>query len=195
MINNYTFKKNITKRDLNYFLELNIPSIFNNFLYKICGNKGFYNYGKYSSNNSINSNNNLLIEIDKVQILVISITFKGKEYFDFLNMHDAQYDTQDDTHDDPLDDDPLDDDSYKKNIKINIERKHSTDNIHNILSLNNRFKLIKKEEEDDDEDDEDEDDEEDEEDEDDEEDKDDEENKDEDDEENKDEDDEEVKDE
>jgi hypothetical protein len=144
MINNYIFKKNITKRDLNYFLELNIPSIFDNFLYKIYGSNGFYNYGKYSSNKNIDSNNYLLIEIDKVQILFISIIFKETEYYDFLNMFDSF-------------DERLHDNSYKKNIKINIERKNNIENIQNILSLNDKFKLIKKKEEDEDEDDDEED--------------------------------------
>jgi hypothetical protein len=131
MINNYIFKKNISKKEVNYFLELNIPSIFNNFTYKICGDKGFYNYGNFSSNKNIDSNNNLLIEINRIQILFISITFNEKEYYDFLDMNNF-----------------LKDDSCKKNITINIERKTNIEKLENILSLGNKFKLMKKNDDD-----------------------------------------------
>ena len=33
----------------NFYLELKIPHIYNNFFYKIYGSEGFCNYGRYSS--------------------------------------------------------------------------------------------------------------------------------------------------
>lgn len=89
-MNNYNFEKRIYKNGMNYCLEISLPNNFNNFFYKVYGNNGFYNYGKYSSFKNTDSNNTLLININKIQYLFISliITKKNIEYYDFVDMND-----------------------------------------------------------------------------------------------------------
>jgi len=107
MLYNYHFNKKLKKNINSYSLEITIPNIYNNFHYKIYGNKGYYNYGKYSSINNTNLNNILTINIDKEQIIFINILQKEDEYYDFLNMKDEIKK------------------KYKKNIKMNIQKKYN----------------------------------------------------------------------
>jgi Ran GTPase-activating protein (RanGAP) involved in mRNA processing and transport len=112
MINNYNFDKKIIKDGNNYILEITIPSIYNNFFYKIYGSDGFYNYGKYSSFTNLVFNHKLTINIDKIQNIFINIVLKknNNEYYDFVNMNEI---TEKD---------------YEKNIKMNIKKKYNDNN-------------------------------------------------------------------
>ena len=116
MINNYNFDKKIIKDGNNYILEITIPSIYNNFFYKIYGSDGFYNYGKYSSFTNLVFNHKLTINIDKIQIVFINIVLKknNNEYYDFVNMNEI---TEKD---------------YEKNIKMNIKKKYNDNTIDEI---------------------------------------------------------------
>ena len=106
-MNNYNFEKRIYKNGINYCIEISLPNDFNSFFYKIYGNEGFYNYGKYSSYKNNDVNNTLLININKVQLLFISLieSKKNKEYYDFVDMNNH-----------------LENPDLLKNIKIKIER-------------------------------------------------------------------------
>ena len=92
MIEYYNFDKNIKKCGNNYVIELNIPNKFNNFYYKIFGNKGFYQYGKYIVNKNNNNDNIFSITLDEIQTICISVIItksnKEEEYFDFYNLSD-----------------------------------------------------------------------------------------------------------
>ena len=117
MINSYTFKKRIINNCDTYYLEIIFPDSFNDFIYKIYGDKGFIQHGKHNLYNNILKKNVLIIEIDKLQLIFISIIFSNKndELFDFVNLHDL-----------------LD---VKKNIKINIKKINSDNNIFNNLKI------------------------------------------------------------
>lgn len=87
MIENYNFEKNIKKNGNNYFLEIILPNNFNNFIYKIYGDNGFIQHGKYTSYKNIKTINLITIIIDKLQNIFLSFIVKNKkEYFDFINM-------------------------------------------------------------------------------------------------------------
>lgn len=102
MIENYKFEKNIKKIDKDYFLEIILPGNFNNFVYKIYGDKGFIQQGKFTAYKIIKSNNIITIIINKLQYIFINISIKNKkEYFDFINMKNYY---------------------ISKNIKMNIKR-------------------------------------------------------------------------
>ena len=119
MINSYNFKKKFINNSNTYYLEIIFPDSFNNFIYKIYGDKGFIQHGKHNLYNNILKKNSLIIEIDKLQLIFISIIFSDKknELFDFINLYNLL-------------------DIKKKNIKINIERINSgSNNIFNNLNL------------------------------------------------------------
>jgi len=144
MINNYIFDKKLIKNNNGYCLELIIPYKYNNFFYKIYGSEGFYSYGRYSSFNSINTenlNHKLIINIDNLQNIFINIILKENktEYYDFLNMNKELID------------------NYEKNIKMNIKKIYNNDNnifLDNLLQNNQINKKDNEEEKDSDEDDE-----------------------------------------
>lgn len=106
---NFNFIKKIKKNDLNYYLEITLPNNFNNIYYKIYGSCGFNQHGKYTSYKTINTDNILLISIDKIQTIFINILTNDKnvEYYDFINM-----------------DSFISLDENKKNIKMDIKRKY-----------------------------------------------------------------------
>jgi hypothetical protein len=120
MIVNYNFDKNIKKNGLNFFLEINIPKKINNFVYKIYGNSGFFQYGKYSSYKNNNQNNILVFNIEKIQIIFLSIIIykKNIEYFDFISMEN------------------IINKNNIKNITIDIKKKYIESNDEDTKSLN-----------------------------------------------------------
>jgi hypothetical protein len=135
MIEYYNFDKNIKKSGSNYIIEINIPNKFNNFYYKIFGNKGFYQYGKYIINKNNNTDNIFIITLDEIQIICFSIILNkssknDEEYFDFYNLYDILNDEK------------------KKNIEINIIKKNIDNNliheIDNKTSNNNNFYIMQK---------------------------------------------------
>jgi len=118
MIKSYTFKKKIINNCDTYYLEIIFPDSFNDFTYKIYGDKGFIQHGKHNLYNNILKKNVLIIEIDKLQLIFISILFndKNNELFDFINLHDLL--------------------NIKKNIKIDIQKINSVKcNIFNNLKV------------------------------------------------------------
>jgi hypothetical protein len=135
MIEYYNFDKNIKKSGSNYIIEINIPNKFNNFYYKIFGNKGFYQYGKYIINKNNNTDNIFIITLDEIQIICFSIILNksnknDEEYFDFYNLYDILNDEK------------------KKNIEINIIKKNIDNNliheIDNKTSNDNNFYIMQK---------------------------------------------------
>ena len=107
MISNYNFEKKIKKINNLYNLEIVLPNILNNFNYKIYGNNGFFQNGKFTTYKNINTDNTLVFSIDKIQIIFINIKINNKiEYFDFLDMSKK-----------------INNYNLTKNIKINIKRK------------------------------------------------------------------------
>jgi hypothetical protein len=135
MIEYYNFDKNIKKSGSNYIIEINIPNKFNNFYYKIFGNKGFYQYGKYIINKNNNTDNIFIITLDEIQIICFSIILNksnknDEEYFDFYNLYDILNDEK------------------KKNIEINIIKKNIDNNlIHemdNKTSNDSNFYIMQK---------------------------------------------------
>ena len=119
-MNNYNFEKRIYKNGITYCLEISLPNNFNNFFYKVYGNDGFYNYGKFSSYKNNETNNTLVINVNKVQYLFVSfiLTKKNKEYYDFIDMNNMVNNVD-----------------LFKNIKLKVEREDSE-----TSSIN--FKLI-----------------------------------------------------
>jgi len=108
-MNNYNFEKYIYKRGIDYYIELNLPQNFKSFIYKIYGNDGYYNFGKFTSYKN-SGNNTFIINVDKPQTIFILLTLykDTHEFFDFINMVNE------------LKDNLID---IKKNIKLNIMRK------------------------------------------------------------------------
>ena len=107
MILNYNFEKKIKIHDGYYLLELKISHTIPNFYYKIYGNSGFIQHGRYSCNKNICLDNILIFTIDKLQNIFINIKYgECNEYFDFLNM-----------------DEILNGLKSKQNIKLDIKRK------------------------------------------------------------------------
>ena len=87
MITNYNFEKTIKKNGNNYYLEIIIPNNINNFVYKIYGDNGFIQHGKYTFYKNVKTINIFTIIIDNIQNLFFNIIIKNdKEYFDFINM-------------------------------------------------------------------------------------------------------------
>ena len=120
-MNNYNFEKRIYKNGINYSLEISLPYKFNNFLYKVYGNEGFYNYGKFILYKNNEANNTLVININKVQYLFISlITKKNKEYYDFIDMNNM-----------------VNNIDSLKNIKLKIERENSESSSINFKLVDN----------------------------------------------------------
>ena len=98
----YNFSKSIKENNNIYFLELVIPHSFNNFSYKIYGDDGFVQNGKYTFYKNINIDNIIVISINKIQQLFLNIKLVDNiEYFDFINMSSML---------------------INKNIKINIKK-------------------------------------------------------------------------
>lgn len=121
-MNNYNFDKYIYKRGIDYYIELNLPQNFKSFIYKIYGNEGYYNFGKFTSYK--NSGKNIfIINVDKPQIIFILLTLNKDtyEFFDFINMVNE------------LEENSVD---IKKNIKLNITRKDNIEkeDIDNIMN-------------------------------------------------------------
>jgi len=109
MIINYDFEKTIKKNGDNYFLEIVIPNNLNNFVYKIYGDNGYIQHGKYTCYKNIKSINLFTITIDKLQTIFITIIIKNeKEYFDFINMENY---------------------FINKNIKMDIKREFSNNDL------------------------------------------------------------------
>lgn len=109
MIINYDFEKTIKKNGNNYFLEIVIPNNLNNFVYKIYGDNGYIQHGKYTCYKNIKSINLFTITIDKLQTIFITIIIKNeKEYFDFINMENY---------------------FINKNIKMDIKREFSNNDL------------------------------------------------------------------
>ena len=87
MITNFEFEKNIKKNGNDYFLEINIPNNINNFIYKIYGDQGFIQHGKFTCYKNIKTFNVFTIIIDKIQTIFFTLIIKNeKEYYDFINM-------------------------------------------------------------------------------------------------------------
>lgn len=102
MISHYNFSKSIKENNNIYFLELVIPHSFSNFSYKIYGDDGFVQNGKYTFYKNVNIDNIIVISINKIQQLFLNIKLLNNiEYFDFINMSSML---------------------INKNIKINIKK-------------------------------------------------------------------------
>jgi hypothetical protein len=121
-MNNYNFDKYIYKRGVDYYIELNLPQNFKSFIYKIYGDEGYYNFGKFTSYKN-SGNNTFIISIDKPQMIFIVLTLNKDtyEFFDFINMVSE------------LDENSID---IKKNIKLNIKRKDNIEkeDIDNLIN-------------------------------------------------------------
>ena len=117
MINSYNLKKKIINIYDTYYLEIIFPNDFNNFTYKIYGNKGFIQHGKHNLFDNILKKNVLIVEIDKLQLIFISIIFNdnNNEIFDFIDLNNLIH--------------------IKKNIKIDIKKINSEKNIFNNLKM------------------------------------------------------------
>lgn len=122
-MNNYNFEKYIYKKNNDYYLEFNLPINFKSFIYKIYGNEGYFNFGKYTSYKN-SGNNTFIISISSPQLIFIVLTLnKGEsEYFDFIDMKNE------------LDENSSD---IKRNIKINIKRKENIEKEDIIKLLKN----------------------------------------------------------
>jgi len=133
MITNYDFEKNIKKNGNNYYLEIIIPNNLNNFIYKIYGDNGFIQHGKYSSYKNIKTINIFTIIIDKLQTIFITIIKKNeKEYFDFINMEkyiinkNIKLDIKREINNNDLIDKMIEE--YKENKSLLINENSSEDN-------------------------------------------------------------------
>jgi hypothetical protein len=112
-MNNYNFEKYIYKKENNYYLELNLPNNFSSFIYKIYGNEGYYNFGKFKYYKN-SGNNVFIININNPQTIFITFTLENeqKEYFDFINMIDE------------IENNPIE---IKRNIRVSVIRKEKID--------------------------------------------------------------------
>ena len=133
MITNYDFEKNIKKNGNNQYLEIIIPNNLNNFIYKIYGDNGFIQHGKYSSYKNIKTVNIFTIIIDKLQTIFITIIIKNeKEYFDFINMKNyiinknIKLDIKREINNNELIDKMIEE--YKENSSLLINENSSEDN-------------------------------------------------------------------
>ena len=122
-MNNYNFEKYIYKKNNDYYLEFNLPINFKSFIYKIYGNEGYFNFGKFTSYKN-NGNNTFIISINSPQLIFIVLSLnKGEsEYFDFINMKNELEKNL--SH-------------IKRNIKINIKRKENIEKEDIILLVQN----------------------------------------------------------
>jgi len=125
-MNNYNFEKYIFKKNKEYYLELNLPNNFTSFIYKIYGNEGYYNCGKFKSYIN-NGNNRFIINIGIPQIIFITLTLNNEgEYFDFINMKNE------------INNNLVE---IKQNIKLNIIRKENI-NLDKLLKKNINTNLL-----------------------------------------------------
>ena len=102
MIYYYDFTKNVKENNNIYIIELVIPHSFDNFVYKVYGDDGFVQNGRFTFYKNISVDNIVVISVNKIQNLFFNIKLKNNiEYFDFINMSNML---------------------INKNIKLNIKK-------------------------------------------------------------------------
>ena len=136
----YNFKKNLVKNDNNcYTLNIILPNTYNKLNYKIYNSKNLIQSGLFENSNI---KKNIILEIDKLEIIFFLVHIDNQEYFELINLKDLYI-------------------NIIENIKINFTKNKYSNNDNNIhFSFMNNLdsdEIINDDDDDDDDDDEDDD--------------------------------------
>ena len=82
----YNFKKNLVKNDNNcYTLNIILPNTYNKLNYKIYNSKNLIQSGLFENSNI---KKNIILEIDKLEIIFFLVHIDNQEYFELINLKD-----------------------------------------------------------------------------------------------------------
>ena len=137
----YNFKKNLVKNDNNcYTLNIILPNTYNKLNYKIYNSKNLVQSGLFENSNI---KKNIILDIDKLEIIFFLVHIDNQEYFELINLKDLYI-------------------NIIENIKINFTKNNNLKNDNNIhLSFMNNLdddEVIDDDDDDDDDNDDDDDD-------------------------------------